>query len=87
MTDGIEESQIQCDERGCNFITSVEWDNVPDWHNAPCPSCSKGVLINDADLAMWNIVNGAVLLTKHIDPDGKLPREHLLLDTSVLRAK
>lgn len=42
-------TKIHCDE--CHH----EFDGLPpDHHNKPCPQCGLGVLINDADLEIWN---------------------------------
>lgn len=40
---------IVCDECGHTFD-----GNPKDYHNAPCPKCGEGVLINDEDLAVWH---------------------------------
>jgi hypothetical protein len=60
----ITQSTIHCD--GCGH----EFPGVaPDWHNKTCPKCGGGVLITDADLAIWQGVQALVDLLNALFPD------------------
>jgi hypothetical protein len=85
MTDIMENTKVKCDEPDCLFIIDVQWESVPDWYNKACPTCDKGVMINDADIVAWSMVSALNTADKIIDPEKKLPRESVVLDTSVLR--
>ena len=81
----IQESAVQCDEGGCGWVQTTPWDEVQNWHKKACPKCGKGEIVNDEDLAAWHGINTLLLLDKTIDPDGKLPRADITIDTSGLR--
>lgn len=85
--ENIEETQVQCDEEGCGWSTEVEWEAVPKWHNEPCPDCSCGVIVNDADMAAYYAMDALAKLSDAIDPNRELPRETITMDTRPLRSR
>lgn len=60
----IVQSTIHCDECGHEFPGVV-----PEWHNKACPECGAGVLVTDADLAVWNGVQALVDLSNALFPE------------------
>lgn len=84
--EGIDESFLQCDEAGCNWMLQIEWENIPVWHNKACPKCGNGVIVTDEDLSSYHAITAIAHLNKAIDPDYKLPRAEIVFDTSVGRS-
>lgn len=79
------EHEVMCDEPGCGWTQKCAIDDVPAWHNKPCPTCGKGVIVSDDDMVVFVMVDAAMKLTDIIDPDGKMPRTTLHIDTAKLR--
>lgn len=76
---------LVCDENGCAWTLEIPWENMPHWHNKACPACGEGVVINDDDLAAWHVASAMIHMTNAIDPEGKLPRVKVHIDTAPLR--
>jgi len=81
----VEKFKVQCDESDCDWTQETPFSEAPNWHKKACPKCSKGEIVSDEDLAAWHGLNALLLLDEKIDPEGKLPRVDVKIDTSGLR--
>ncbi len=81
----IEKSELQCDEKDCDWVQETPWVEIKNWHKKSCPKCGKGEIVSDEDLAVWNQVNAILLINNVIDPERKMPRIDIDIDTSELR--
>ena len=50
---------VSCDKDGCGWIIPCVQDDIPTWHNKPCPKCGKGVIVNDKELALFKLIVAA----------------------------
>lgn len=80
-------SWVKCDENNCDWKIILEIESVPEWHNKPCPSCSNGVIINDTDMSAWNTLMALKHFSAAIDPDEKMERTSVVIDTAELRCE
>jgi hypothetical protein len=60
----IIQTTIHCDECDYEFA-----GDIPEWHNKACPECGAGVLVTDADLAVWNGMQALVDLSNALFPE------------------
>lgn len=81
----MEHSCVQCDESGCDWSQPVNPNEIENWHNQPYPKCGEGVIVNDEDLLVVNMIIALSNWSDQVDPYGELPRETLIIDTGVLR--
>ncbi len=82
---GVSQCLMKCDEPDCGKVFEVAFAEIPKWHCLPCPKCGKGEIIDDADMAAWELVNAAVKLSEMIDPDGKLPTAEFRVNTQRMK--
>ena len=78
-------SVIKCDESGCEWELSCEFDSIPQWHKKTCPKCRKGEIISDADLMVWYAAKSMLIASDIFVPEGKMPRVDILIDTAEMR--
>jgi len=79
-------SHVKCDEPDCDWIIDIEFEKIKEWHNKPCPRCSKGIIVNDTDLIVYNIVLAGMHIADIVDPDRKhRSKESTKLDTGKMR--
>jgi len=50
----VKGTTIKCDK--CDWSKSIEFEQVPEWHNKECPKCNDAVIIDDSDLRNWHAV-------------------------------
>lgn len=75
------QTTIHCDECGHEFP-----GNVQEWHNKPCPKCGAGVLVTDADIAVWSGLRALVDLSNALFPNAtKADTVHVRINTAPLR--
>ena len=77
---------LVCDNPKCKWGIEEDFDNVPNWHNQNCPACHKSVIVDDADMAIWKGVRVIMTIDEIIDPEKKLHRCNIKIDTAGLRA-
>ena len=84
-TDAVKSSEIKCDS--CDWKKRVEWEEVPKWHNAECPSCGKSPIVSDDDLQTWQMLNGLLYLQAGLYPDGLDEKKtaNVRVDTAPMR--
>jgi hypothetical protein len=44
---------LTCDEPGCGWTIPGVQDDIPKFHNKPCPKCGKGIIVNDFELDLF----------------------------------
>ncbi len=44
---------VKCQLAGCGWTLEVDFEQIPDWHNKPCPQCHAGTIIDDDDLTSF----------------------------------
>ena len=47
---------LTCDEPGCGWIIFGVQDDIPKFHNKPCPKCGKGIIVNDLELELFKAI-------------------------------
>lgn len=78
----ITKMTLVCDHSGCGWTQDTAPEDASEWHKKPCPKCENGEIIDDDDLAQLNMVLCLSLFQQAIDPEGKLERGSLKLDTA-----
>ena len=74
------QTEVRCDEPGCNWSLSVEPESVLGWHNVRCPKCRRGVIINDNEAEVFRQILAAS------EPDtGESGLLEIAVDTAMLR--
>lgn len=58
-----------------------------DWHHKPCPKCGKGEIINDEDVLLFRMIQGAKRASDEINKDGKYPTASIHIDSREFRMK
>ena len=81
----MQKATLKCDNQKCDWSVEIFFDNVPRWHNAECPCCHKCIIVNDNDMVAWHQAKIALLVTDMVDPDKKMPRHDVKIDTATLR--
>ena len=76
---------VQCDFDGCDWSQDVFPSEVEKWHNKACPKCGYSPIINDDDMAVFNVIVGLVSLSALLDPHGQMPTESVMFNTKKLR--
>ncbi len=76
---------VKCDEAGCGWQSESSIEEADQWHNAPCPKCGKGVIINDDDLSVLHGFAALCSLQKMIDPKGEAETVKVHIETAPLR--
>ena len=66
--DAVKKSSIKCDS--CDWEKEVDWQEVKDWHNKPCPECGKSPIISDEDLQMFQAIEGLLNVQASLHPNG-----------------
>jgi hypothetical protein len=85
MKAAAENASLHCDVAPCDWSQPCEFDDIPKWHKKPCPKCGKGEIVSDADVIVCRMVQAAIAATNDIDPEGKLPRATMRVNTAMLR--
>ena len=44
---------LTCDEPGCGWSIPGVQDDIPKFHNKPCPKCGKGIIVNDFEMELF----------------------------------
>lgn len=53
----LNKATLKCDESNCDWTMEVnDLASMKPWHNTPCPKCNAGVIVNDAEMDMVNIM-------------------------------
>lgn len=48
---------VRCDEYGCGWEQELEENkDILKWTNVPCPKCGKGVIVNDEESALMEMI-------------------------------
>lgn len=80
----MHKATLKCDEAGCRWSQEINFQDVPGWHQKPCPECGRGSIITDADLKAYYIGKAMQDLSDALDPEKK-NRITVKFDTSKLR--
>jgi hypothetical protein len=74
-------SGVKCDEMGCSWSEECEKSEIKKWHNVPCPSCGKGCIITDEEMALLDYV----LELEKLSQESGEPLTEIFIDTAILR--
>jgi len=47
---------VKCDEPGCGWVIPCVQNDIPKFHNKPCPKCGNGVIVSDRELALFKTI-------------------------------
>lgn len=79
------DTEIKCDEEGCHWNLSLEWSEIPSWHNVKCPRCKQGIIVNNEDLNAFSMVNTLISQQEILNPEGIGKMVSVKISTESLR--